>query len=106
MGQVSHRAHSRTPARWLGRCGKLGAGLPALQRPQGPNLASVDPETEELAPLFNPRVDTWSEHFALVEHHIVGLTVVGRATATLLDMNDSDRIQVRAELAALGQDVV
>ena len=73
---------------------------------KGPNLSSIDPDTDELAPLFNPRVDTWSEHFALVEHRIVGLTDVGRATATLLDMNDSDRIQVRAELAALGQDLI
>jgi hypothetical protein len=44
--------------------------------------------------------------FALVEHRIVGLSDVGRATATLLDMNDSERIQLRAELAALGQQVV
>jgi hypothetical protein len=72
---------------------------------KGPNLTSVDPETGELTPLFNPRLDIWSEHFSLVEHRIVGLTSVGRATATLLDMNDSDRIQIRAELAVLGQEV-
>ncbi|MEX2309894.1 MAG: HNH endonuclease [Pirellulales bacterium] len=73
---------------------------------KGPNLSSVDPDTDELRPLFNPRADTWSEHFTLVEHRIVGLTDLGRATATLLDMNDPERVQLRAELAALDQDVV
>lgn len=73
---------------------------------KGPNLSLIDPETGQLAPLFHPRLDTWSEHFALVEHQIIGLTAEGCATASLLDMNDHDRIQLRAELAALGQDVI
>jgi hypothetical protein len=73
---------------------------------KGPNLASIDPETGALTQLFNPRRDAWNEHFSLVEHRIVGLSPIGRATATLLDMNDSDRVQIRAELATLGEDVI
>jgi hypothetical protein len=57
-------------------------------------------------PLFNPRIDNWSKHFVLDEFSIVGHTDVGRATATLLNMNDPERIQLRAELAALGQNVI
>ncbi len=45
---------------------------------KGPNLSSIDPETEVLARLFNPRTDSWSEHFALVGHRIIGLTNIGR----------------------------
>jgi hypothetical protein len=72
---------------------------------KGPNLASIDPETGLLTPLSNPRLDAWSEHFELVAPRVVGLTNVGRATAVLPDMNDQDRIQLRAELAALGHEV-
>ena len=30
---------------------------------KGPNLTSIDPDTNSLAPLFNPRTDAWGEHF-------------------------------------------
>lgn len=73
---------------------------------KGPNLTSIDPATNRLVPLFNPRTDNWSEHFMLDELSIAGLTDVGRATAILLNMNDPERMQVRAELAALDQDVI
>lgn len=73
---------------------------------KGPNLSSIDPHSGRLTPLFNPRTDNWSEHFSVVEHVVVGRTEKGRATAMLLNMNDPERIQVRAELAALGHDVL
>ncbi len=73
---------------------------------KGPNLASIDPETEQLAPLFHPRLDIWTEHFALTDYRIVGRTAVGRATAALLKMNDQDRVHLRAELINLGVEVV
>src|ERR1051326_1120356 len=38
---------------------------------KGPNLSSVDSVTDRIVLLFNPRMDDWSEHFSLVEHHIV-----------------------------------
>jgi len=70
---------------------------------KGPNLSSIDPTTNRLVPLFNPRTDHWNEHFMLADLSIVGLTEVGRATTVLLNMNDPERIQLRAELATLGQ---
>jgi len=73
---------------------------------KGPNLSAIDPVTDQLTPLFNPRVDQWTQHFSLAEHLVVGLTGVGRATVLLLNMNDPDRLQLRADLAALGEDVI
>ena len=42
-------------------------------------------------PLFNPRQDSWSQHFAWAADriHLVGRTPTGRATVTLLDLNDA-----------------
>jgi 5-methylcytosine-specific restriction endonuclease McrA len=31
---------------------------------KGPNLAGIDPQSKLLTPLFNPRRDIWSDHFA------------------------------------------
>jgi hypothetical protein len=47
---------------------------------KGPNLSGIDPGSGTLTPLFNPRLQTWEEHFSLQGVTIVGLTPQGRAT--------------------------
>ena len=70
---------------------------------KGPNLAGIDTEDDEMVALFNPREQTWAEHFALRGARIVGLTAVGRATVRVLDMNAPERIELREELLANGE---
>ncbi len=41
---------------------------------------------------FNPRIDTWSEHFRLDETLIQPLTPIGEVTAKILGFNHIDRI--------------
>src|SRR5690348_4207669 len=62
---------------------------------KGPNLTSIDPVSNTVVPLFNPRQDTWDEHFAVEGGHIRGLTAKGRATARLLNMNAPRRVELR-----------
>jgi HNH endonuclease len=69
---------------------------------KGPNLTGLDPETGELTRLFHPRQDRWTAHFAFQRGQIVGLTVIGRTTAALLQMNTPDRIELRLALLASG----
>jgi hypothetical protein len=66
---------------------------------KGPNIASVDPQTKRIVPLFNPRADRWSEHFRAEGGHIVLLTAVARATAALLNFADLERIEARKLLS-------
>lgn len=73
---------------------------------KGPNLTSIDPDSGQLVRLYHPRTDIWNANFALDDLHIVGISEVGRATVALLNMNDPERIQLRAELVALGQEVI
>lgn len=53
-------------------------------------VAGIDPETQEIVPIFNPRQQQWQEHFIWVEKGVVieGISSVGRATCTRLDLND------------------
>jgi 5-methylcytosine-specific restriction endonuclease McrA len=32
-------------------------------RKKGPNIAAIDPVTNRLVPLFNPRINKWKSHF-------------------------------------------
>lgn len=67
---------------------------------KGPNLAGIDPLTQQIVPLFHPRNDVWAEHFVLRGSIIEGLTPSGRATVELLQMNAWRRRKLRRELIA------
>ncbi len=43
-------------------------------RYKGPNIGSFDPLTGQLAPLFHPRLQLWSQHFRFVDAEIRPLT--------------------------------
>jgi hypothetical protein len=65
---------------------------------KGPNLTGIDPETNQIVPLFNPRQDSRSEHFALDGISFVGLTPTGRATVRVLAMNSEEQLRRRRAL--------
>ena len=62
---------------------------------KGPNLSGIDPITDEIVVLFNPRVDTWTHHFEIREGLIFGVTPTGRATARVLNLNATHRAELR-----------
>ncbi|MEB3211908.1 MAG: HNH endonuclease [Leptolyngbyaceae bacterium] len=53
----------------------------------------IDPATGKQVPLFNPRQQSWSEHFSWSSDalQIIGKTATGRATCNRLDLNDERR---------------
>lgn len=72
-------------------------------RCKGPNIASLDPETQQTVRLFNPRADRWPEHFRAKRGQLLPLTAVGRATAALLQFNRVERQQIRHNLWLAGR---
>ena len=81
----------------------LALACAQCNRPKGPNIASIDPETKRLVPLFNPRTDEWSDHFRQEGGRIIPLTPIGRATARLLNFNHKDREEARQNLWHAGR---
>lgn len=67
-------------------------------RHKGPNIAGFDVETGETVRLFNPRTDTWEQHFAADGPLLRGRTAIGRATVDVLRMNDPDQLLIRSAL--------
>jgi hypothetical protein len=64
---------------------------------KGTQTEAIDPETFVVAPLFNPRTQTWADHFGWDESgaSILGLTSVGCATINALRLNNPIAVVVR-----------
>jgi HNH endonuclease len=68
------------------------------------HIDGLDPVTQAITPLFNPRLHSWSEHFeksAQSPYQIIGKTPIGRATVLRLDLNSSLQIRAREFWVAL-----
>lgn len=69
---------------------------------KGSDIASVDPISGDLVPLFHPRRDRWSEHFQLKGAQLIPLTPIGRVTVRLLQLNHPNRFVERERLLVAG----
>ncbi len=67
-------------------------------------VGGLDPETNQVVPLFNPRQQQWRDHFEWNQDsvYIVGKTAVGRATIVALKMNNSFILPARRHWAEAG----
>jgi HNH endonuclease len=79
----------------------LALACPDCNLRKGPNLTGIDPQTGDVVRLFHPRRDIWSDHFGHLGLCVVGITAVGRTTASLLGMNDPERRRVRELIARI-----
>jgi len=77
----------------------LWLACPICNRYKGGKTTGIDPESGEIVPLFNPRIQVWNDHFRWSEDglRIIGLTPVGRATVDTLHLSDDpDALEVRS----------
>ncbi len=80
----------------------LALACPYCNRFKGTDLGSLDPETGQLTPFFNPRTQRWDDHFRYEGAYIVPLTPEGRVTVAILRFNHPDRILERQPLISAG----
>ncbi|KJH70432.1 HNH endonuclease [Aliterella atlantica] len=67
-------------------------------RQKSAKLIAFDEQSRSEVPLFNPRTDSWSEHFIWSTNTllIIGLTPTGRATVAALAFNRARMMNIRA----------
>jgi len=70
---------------------------------KGTNAAGYDPLTDQLVPLFDPRLETWSDHFEWNGPILKGKTAIGRTTIEVLGINRPERIKHRRLLLQTGE---
>jgi hypothetical protein len=72
-------------------------------RRKGTDLGSILEPNGVLIRFFNPRRDSWKEHFRLDGSIIHPLTEIGEVTARILGFNTPERILERETLIAVGR---
>ena len=81
----------------------LALACPHCNAMKAAQVEGIDPLTTLVTTMFNPRRDSWDEHFALTGSGILsGVTPTGRATIEMLHMNDADMVELRLLLGELG----
>jgi len=93
---VPRKHHGRTVA------SNLAWSCPFCNRHKGPNLSGIDPQTDVMERLFDPRHDRWAQHFELRGAVITGRTPVGRTTVDVLCINAEKMVILRTQLIGLG----
>ena len=69
---------------------------------KGTNIAGYAPETSDMHPLFNPRTQSWDEHFWWNGPELKGKTPIGDTTINVLRINLPERVEQRRLLIATG----
>lgn len=84
--------------------GNLAYSCLRCSRCKGTNLAGLDRTLSPTKPviLFHPRRHKWDWHFRWDGPVLIGRTSIGRVTVDVLNMNDSDRVELRAILIEEG----
>lgn len=74
-------------------------------RKKSDKTTAIDPQSGAELPLFNPRQDSWNNHFIWSADglFIIGLTPIGRITVTSLALNRERVINIRAADKAVGR---
>ncbi len=68
-------------------------------------LTAIEPEAQTEVPLFNPRQDSWQEHFiwSMDGLSIVGISPTGKATVVALLLNRERVMPIRAADREIGR---
>jgi hypothetical protein len=77
----------------------------ACNRRKSNQIDGLDPKTDEIVHLFNPRIHQWHEHFiwSTDKLTIIGLTPIGRATVNTLEFNRGRVITIRKADREIGR---
>ena len=71
---------------------------------KGQKIFAIDPISGVMSPLYNPRIDKWSDHFAWRDDYTIieGLSIMGRATVDQLKLNRLGVVNLRRALFLVG----
>lgn len=105
FGFLAHQIDHVIPEKHGGRTETANLALSCVlcNKHKGSDLASIDPLTGQIAPLFDPRKQIWAEHFTLLDDGtLTSSTREGRTTIRLLHLNRPERVEERKLLQASG----
>ncbi len=79
--------------------GNLAFSCPICNYNKGTDLGTILEDPSVIIPLFNPRKQSWSDHFEVKENgELLSKTETGRATIKLIGLNLPERVLERLDL--------
>lgn len=68
-------------------------------------FTAIDPFSQTVVPIFNPRTEDWNDHFVWNADttRLLGLTAIGRATIEKLKLNRPELVRMREALVAVNR---
>ena len=83
----------------------LAWSCPACNHEKHTKTNAIDPQTKRRVSLFHPQRQRWMQHFQWSEDsiHIIGRTLIGRATVAALKMNRPEIVKLRRFLKLAGE---
>mgnify|MGYP001213439564 CR=1 FL=1 len=69
---------------------------------KGGAVAGYDHREQDVVRLFNPRRDSWDDHFEMNDGVITPRTRIGETTIAVLRLNDEKRVEARRTLIKQG----
>ncbi|MEO0885152.1 MAG: HNH endonuclease signature motif containing protein [Cyanobacteria bacterium J06648_10] len=83
----------------------LCLACPTCNRYKAARRTGLDPQTDQIVPLFHPQQQSWNKHFSWSADstQISSLTPTSRATCTALKMNRDPLLRVRKMWVKLGE---
>lgn len=72
---------------------------------KGTETTAIDPLTQITVPLYHPRQDRWADHFRWSSNctELIGISAIGRATISFLDLNRPGLRRLRQVLYAANE---
>jgi hypothetical protein len=83
--------------------GNLAYACTYCNRFKGSDIGSITSKDKELIRFYNPRIDSWHEHFKLKGNYVEPLTDIGDVTSRILQFNNDDRLLERKSLIEQGR---
>ncbi len=81
----------------------LAFSCPHCNQNKGSDIGTILKDDKfKIIRLYNPRIDTWDEHFLFDYGKIEGITKIGTSTVKILEINQIERIILRKTLAEIG----
>jgi HNH endonuclease len=83
----------------------LALACPSCNSYKSNKIEAIDPISNQIAPLFHPRLMQWSDHFTWSDDTtmMIGESPTGRATVTLLQTNREGVVNLREILCERDQ---
>lgn len=83
--------------------GNLAYACAPCNRAKGSDLGTISLTSSQLIRFFNPRTDSWNQHFSLQAAHIEPISEIGEVTTRMLHFNDASRLFERESLQRVGR---